>query len=854
MQILGRLTVLPVLPDRIGRLADIAANLWWTWVPGARRLYRELDRELWDRVQDSPVSLLREISQQALDSAAADAEFLAAYDQVVAEFDAYMAGTGVLSEQLPDGDVYAYFCAEYGWHESIPVYSGGLGILAGDHTKAASDLGVPLVGVGLWYPQGYFHQRMAEDGSQEAVYRANSPLDMPFEAVRDEDGHDVTVDVSIHGRKVTLRSWLVRVGRVRVYLLDTDFEANGPEDRQLLQRLYGGDQRTRVAQEAVLGIGGVRMLRKLGISPTTWHMNEGHSAFMVLERAAELVQEGLSFAEAREAVTAGTLFTVHTPVAAGNDAFDFQLVHDCLGDMPARLKLGVDEFNQLAEADHGWGPVFSMPALALRFSSARNGVAELHGQTSRRIWSHLWPGIPQHEVPIGHVTNGVHRGTWLARDVQVLLDRHLPSDWRSTAFDQADWQALDHVDDQEFWDMRQSMKRQSLRFLRRRLARQLRRQHASSSQLEDASGIFNPDALTIGFARRFATYKRATLIFQDLDRLERLLNDGDRPVQLVFAGKAHPADAPGQELIRRIDELSRDSRFARNLLFVEDYDMAVGRALTRGVDVWLNNPRRPLEASGTSGEKAAMNGVLNLSVLDGWWPEGFDGFNGWAFGWTEPYQEAETGRIDRNDAMELMDLLENEVVPLFYDRDGRGLPVGWLERSRRAIKTIAPAFSAQRMVSDYVRKYYAPLSERDRRLAADGLAGARELADWRARGREWWPQVTVTADVHANGRLDREVRVGAEVTGVPAGEDLRVQLVYAAAGSADTAGQLTVDLQPAGERDGVRLYEARFAPGLSGSLEYGVRVQAVSDLLHDVADGGFITWAQRSQQRGPAGD
>lgn len=844
MHILGRVTVQPVLPERIGRLGDIAANLYWTWVPGARKLFRDLDRELWDRVQDSPVSLLREVDQAKLDEAAEDPEFLSEYDTVVADFDAYMAGNGWFSEEGRQDDTYAYFCAEYGWHESIQIYSGGLGILAGDHTKAASDLGVPLVGVGLWYPQGYFHQRVAADGSQEADYEHRSPTDFPFERVIDAHGNDVTVSVSVYGSEVLIRSWLVRVGRIKVYLLDVDFEANSPGNRKILQRLYGGDQRTRIAQEAILGIGGVRMLRKLGVSPSAWHMNEGHSAFMVLERCRELVEQGLSFREAREAVASGTLFTVHTPVAAGNDAFDFSLVHECLGPFWHALGLSQGDFDGLAEADQGWGPVFSMGALALRFSTGRNGVAELHGQTSRHIWSHLWPGVPESEVPITHVTNGVHRSTWMARDVQDLLDQHLAPGWRQSVGDENLWKPLENVDQLEFWNMRQSMKRQSLRFLRRRVARQLRRQNASNSAQADVSELFNPEALTIGFARRFATYKRATLILRDLDRLDRLLNDPDRPVQLVFAGKAHPADEPGQELIRRIDELSRDPRFRKSILFVEDYDMALGRALTRGVDVWLNNPRRPLEASGTSGEKAAMNGVLNLSVLDGWWPEGYDGFNGWAFGWTEPYTDTDV--VDRSDAEELMDLLEKEVVPLFYERDSRGVPAQWVQRSTRAIMTIAPQFSAQRMVVDYVTNHYRPLSERQRQFEDSSFAPAKDLASWRQRQESFWPRVAVTARLEGNGSLDRELLATATVTGVPEGEEIRVQLVYARAGELDGGAFESVDLQPAGGDARRSNYELRFRPELSGSLEYAVRVQAVNGRLASPADGGFISWAERS--------
>lgn len=842
MEILGTLTVLPVLPERISRLEELAYNLWWTWEPEARSLFRQLDPELWQRVQDSPVALLREVSQDALDAAAADPSFLAAYDSVLTRFDEYMAAGGELAADGSGEDVYAYFCAEYGWHESIPIYSGGLGILAGDHTKAASDLGIPLVGIGLWYPEGYFHQRLDNDGNQKAVFERHAPADLPLRPVQDAYGNDLTVTVRIYGQDVHVRSWRVQVGRLSVYLLDTDFPANDTAGRDLLKRLYGGDERTRIAQEMVLGVGGVRMLRRLGLEPTAWHMNEGHSAFMVLERCRELVARGFEFAEAKEAVAAGTLFTLHTPVAAGNDGFSFELVEECLGSVWTELGLEQDEFNALAAADHGWGTVFSMPALALRFSSSRNGVSALHGETSRRIWAHLWPGVPLAEVPIGHVTNGVHRGTWLARSVQDVLDASMGEQWREAGPGSELWQRIDTVSDTRFWEMRQEMKRQSLRFLRRRLDRQYRRQKAEPAVSAELDELFDPAALTIGFARRFATYKRATLILQDLDRLERLLTDPERPVKLVFAGKAHPADKPGQELIRRVDELSRDPRFRRSILFVEDYDMAVGRALTRGVDVWLNNPRRPLEASGTSGEKAAMNGVLNLSVLDGWWPEGFDGFNGWAFGWTEPYTD--TAVVDRSDARELMDLLEQEVVPLFYRRDSVGLPLEWIERSRRAIMTIAPQFSARRMVSDYTGQLYRPLAQRQQRLSADDFAGARQLAAWRSSVAGWWAQVKLSARVTGPGLLGQPSRVDAQVHGADPAADIRVELLYRHADGPESEPLRTVRLEEQ-EPDGeARTFAAEFLPELSGRLVYGVRVVPESDLLHHAADAGFLTWAK----------
>lgn len=847
MHILGRMTVTPKLPAPIERLEALAQNLYWTWDPEARDLFRRVDRELWEASGHNPVIFLRDVEQSRLDAAAEDAGYLEAYRAVTSRFDAELGADAWRAPDLAalyNGHRYAYFCAEYGWHEGVALYSGGLGILAGDHTKAASDLGVPLVGVGLWYPEGYFHQRVAADGRQEAFYQRRSPSDLPLQPVLNDSGERVRVHVNVFGRDVAIQAWSVATGRVIVYLLDIDLAANHPDDRALLRRLYGGDQRTRIAQEMILGIGGVRMLRALGVEPSAWHMNEGHSAFMALERSRELVANGMSFAEAREVVAASTVFTVHTPVAAGNDAFPFDLVGQAFGSFHGALGLRPHEFFDLGRADHGWGPVFSMPALALRFTSARNGVAELHGDTSRRIWSDLWPDVPVDEVPIGHVTNGVHLKSWMAVQIQRFLDGVLPADWSERLDDAEMWRAVEDADPAELWRVRQEIKLQSVRFLRRRVRRQLDRYEASPTALRDSGQLFDPGSLTIGFARRFATYKRATLIFRDLDRLAAILNDPERPVQLVFAGKAHPADESGQALIAAIQQLSRDPRFSGRILFLEDYDMAIGRALTRGVDVWLNNPRRPLEASGTSGQKAAMNGVLNLSVLDGWWPEGFDGRNGWAIGEARTYEDEERG--DASDADALYALLEQEVVPAYYERDAAGVPLAWVRRSAAAIATVAPRFNAQRMVRDYVERYYHPAALRGEAFAAD-TALAHDVAAWRAKVAEHWS----TVQLQATRRDDHALRVGEPVTleatlyphGL-AGTDLLVEVVY---GSARDGLQRSlrrvpmerVDVQP----DGGERYRVSFEPEISGSLAYGVRVLATHPALSSPFESHAIRWA-----------
>lgn len=845
MNILGRMTVLPRLPEPLAPLDAMASNLYWTWSPQVRALFRRLDPALWEASGHNPVALLRDVPQARLDRAARDEGYVADVRAAHEAFRAYMEQPAWYDHEVGEEHGYAYFCAEYGWHEAVALYSGGLGVLAGDHTKAASDLGVPLVAVGLWYPEGYFHQRIAPDGTQAAVYARHRPTDLPLRAVVGDDGEPVEVRVQAFGREIAVRAWRTDVGRVPVYLLDVDVDGNAPEDRALTRRLYGGDQRTRIAQEIVLGVGGVRMLRALGVAPTTWHMNEGHSAFMALERCREHVEQGLTFDQAREAVAGSTAFTVHTPVAAGNDAFSFELVNQAFAGWWGALGLRQHEFHDAGRADHGWGPVFSMPALALRFSSARNGVAELHGSTSRRIWNDLWSDVPTCEVPIGHVTNGVHAATWVAPEVEDLLHDVLPDDWRRRLDDAAMFAPVADVDPARLWRVRRTLKARSVRFLRRRVRAQLVRQEASPTAKHDSEELFDPEALTIGFARRFATYKRATLIFRDLDRLERILADPDRPVQLVFAGKAHPADEAGQALIKQIDDLGRDPRFAGRVLFVEDYDMAVGRALTRGVDVWLNNPRRPLEASGTSGQKAAMNGVLNLSILDGWWPEGYDGENGWAIGNGDDY--ANEDRADAADADALYDLLEREVVPLYYDRDEADVPRAWMARSARAIATVTPKFNAQRMVKEYVRASYAPASRRGARLAEDGFQPAARLAAWRKHVREAWGEVYFEAETAGDAvrRIGDEVEI--EAVFHPrslANVEVRAEVVYGPEDDALEHGLRTVEMEATERYDdgGVR-YRARFAPELSGRLAYGVRVYPVHEDLANPFDAHAIRWA-----------
>jgi len=844
MHILGRVTVLPNIPEPLSALETLANNLYWTWTPSVRSLFRRMDPELWEASGHTPTALLRSIDQQRLDELSQDTAFVNQVNVAYEAFRTYLASARYEHSASDHDDLYAYFCAEYGWHEGVALYSGGLGVLAGDHTKAASDLGVPLVGVGLWYPEGYFHQRIAADGTQTAVYIRNTPQDMGFTAVVHDDGTPVEVNVRMFGSDVSVRAWRVDVGRVPVYLLDVDHEANTAEHRGLLTRLYGGDTRTRIAQEMILGIAGVRLLRELELVPTAWHMNEGHSAFLALERMRELVADGMEAPVAREAVRSNTAFTVHTPVAAGNDAFSFELVDSAFDGWWRELDLSAEGFHELGTADHGWGPVFSMPALALRMSSARNGVAELHGETSRKIWHDLWLTLPVDEVPIGHVTNGVHVSTWMAPEIQNIIRDSVGAEWTDGLASGQPLTELEEAPYGDLWSVRCELKERTIRMLRRRIRKQRIRHEASPTAQHDSDELLNPNHLTIGFARRFATYKRATLIFSDLDRLERILSNPYRPVQLVFAGKAHPADQAGQALIERIDQLARDPRFAGRIVFAEDYDMALGRALTQGVDVWLNNPRRPLEASGTSGQKAAMNGVLNLSILDGWWPEGFNGMNGWAIGNGTQYQNDE--RADEADADALYDLLEREVVPLYYERDAQGIPAAWLKRSLDAISSITPQFNAQRMVRDYVTSAYAPATTRWREIRQQSFEGARTLATFRDRVRSGW----ATVSVKAVAASPRTLRMGEPLTltveldrGSLADVPMRLEVVYSAEHHRLERNLYVHPIEGGTQENGLIRHEATITPEISGPLVFGVRAYPTSDWLANPLETGIVCWA-----------
>jgi glycogen phosphorylase len=709
------------LPRRLGRLGELAYNLWWTWNPYAQRLFAQIDNALWERLNHNPILFLRSVERAALNAAAQDNPYLELYDRVFADFDAYLERPDTwFAREHPDhnGRTIAYFSMEYGLHETLPIYSGGLGVLAGDHLKEASDLGLPLVGVGFLYAEGYFSQRVSEDGWQEARNVQLRFADLPILPVLDGDGQPLLVQVAFPDRPVAVRLWEMRLGRIPLYLMDSGVETNAPADRQLTARLYWSDLDLRISQELVLGVGGVRALRLLGFQPGVWHMNEGHAAFLILERARELVAQSLTFDEAVERTRGQNVFTTHTPVQAGNDEFPLWLVDKYLAALWPELDLNREQFVDLARHRQSWGETFSMPILALRFSEGRNGVSELHGRVARRMWRGLWPDLDEDEAPIHYVTNGVHTHTWMARRLRLLLDQYLQAGWPDRLDDPELWDRVEAIPDEDLWAVRQHLKRKLVLYMQERTRQRWMRGGFHPVQVIASGALLDPYALTVGFARRFATYKRAGLVLSDLERLLKIVNRPNRPVQIIFAGKAHPADEPGKQLIQEVYRLVKKAENGGRLVFLEDYDMNLARYLVQGVDVWLNTPRRPNEASGTSGMKAALNGALNFSVLDGWWREAYNGRNGWAIGLDADLDEDSQ---DQADAESMYDTLEKEIIPLYYaERGGDGIPGKWLDRVRESMRTVTPHFSTRRMVREYVERLYLPAMQSTSPEKAEG--------------------------------------------------------------------------------------------------------------------------------------
>jgi starch phosphorylase len=844
------LEVQPRIPPELERLEELANDLLYSWDRSVRSLFFRLDPPLWESSGHNPKVFLRRVAQQRLDEAAEDRIYVEAYNRVLSTYDTYLQAEQRknIDQYLdPAADLVAYFCAEFGLHESLPIYSGGLGILAGDHCKAASDLSIPFVAVGMLYRQGYFTQTIDEHGSQVAHYTTTDFDQLPLTAVCGKDGKELRVTVDFPGREVQLRIWQASAGHIRLYLLDSDLPENQDTDRAITYQLYGGDINTRIQQELVLGLGGVRALRLLGLKPTVWPINEGHAAFQILERCRELVASGLNFSSALEQVAAATVFTTHTPVPAGHDIFEHDLVYNYFTSFVEELKLSMTDFLALGSSHANPGG-FNQTVLALRGSRFHNGVSRIHGEVASRMEGYVWPQIPDRENPMRHVTNGVHVQTFLAHEWLNLYDMRFGMEWRNELINEEYWERIEEIPDHSFWSLRQSLKSELLNYVRRRLVLQLRRNRCGEAQIDRITRFLSPheaDILTIGFARRFATYKRATLLFSDPARLERLLNDPQRPVLLIFAGKAHPSDLPGQQLIQVIHDFSRRPEFVGKILLLEGYDLSLGRKLVSGVDVWLNNPEYPMEASGTSGQKAGLNGVINLSVLDGWWGEGYNGENGWAI--TPHDQHYDATFRNREEASELLDIFEHQVIPLYYDRNGHGFSEGWVRMSKASMKSILPQYNSQRMVMDYIKGFYGPAARQGRALAANRYQGAKELAAWKQKIAQVWPTVALRrvdkaqAAVSAGSKV--RIEVAAQLGDLSPG-DVRVECLigredehreFQATDYFGFAAQSQLD-------SGETLFALDLDPPLPGLQHYQIRIYPHHDQLSHRFETGCMIW------------
>lgn len=840
------LEVRPRLPAELTRLEELANNLVYSWDRRIRALFARLDRRLWTACGANPRVFLRRVSQQMLDDAIADRSYLEEYHRVLSSYDAYMA-----REIRPEceqflsakDDLVAYFCAEFGLHESFPIYSGGLGILAGDHCKAASDLGIPFVGVGLLYHNGYFTQTIDGHGNQISQIVPSDFDDLPIRPVM-LDGQRLRIDLDFPGRVVAVHVWEAHVGHIRLFLLDTDMAENSEADRSITRQLYGGAREMRIEQEIVLGIGGTRALRCMGMRPSAWHINEGHSAFLVLERCREYVHEGLSFAEAIEIVAAGTVFTTHTPVPAGHDIFDSGLFETYFSQFANSLGISMTELLAIGSLPAPNGS-FNMTTLALHGSRFHNGVSRIHGQVASVMEQAAWPQIPPEENPMTHVTNGVHLPTFLANEWLNLFEMRF-DEWHTEMLDPEYWERIDEIPDYQFWSVRKQLKEWLLQDMTERIKQRYRRNGESKATIARVTRLISrrdADTLVIGFARRFATYKRATLLFSDPARLARILNDPERPTVIVFGGKAHPNDAPGQHLIKVIHEFAHRPEFEGRIILLEGYDIRLARQLVSGVDLWLNTPEYPLEASGTSGQKAALNGVINLSVLDGWWGEGFNGENGWAIAPRDPRLDLE--QRNRDEGKDLLDLLEHEVLPLYFARDGHGFSRGWVNLAKASMKSIIPRFNSRRMVMDYITRLYCPAREQHRRLSADQAAGARELAAWKQRVRSCWAGVHISlisappVAVHHDETVPLRVRVF--MNGLQP-SDLVLECLIDPAPQPEESTPQRVQLKPAPEGGNEHVFTADFSASNAGLQEMRIRAYPYHPLLSHRFELGLMIW------------
>ena len=850
--VFNKITVRPQLPKRISKLYDVSYNMWWSWNTEFLRLFKEMDIDLWEKCEKNPIKFLRLVSQDKLEEAAENEEFLKAYDEITTNFENYMnAKTTWFSKKYPENknDLIAYFSAEYGLDETVAIYSGGLGILSGDHLKSASDMGIPLVGVGLLYKHGYFHQVIDGNGQQENVYKDVDLSLLPVKAVKDSEGNDLLIDLKFPDKKIYLKVWEIDVGRVKLYLMDSDIDENPEEYRDTTTTLYGGDQEMRIKQEIVLGMGGVSLLYNLGLTPTMYHMNEGHSAFLILELMKNMMRDKeVSFDIARDMVSAKTAFTTHTPVPAGNDIFPTSLVEKYFAGFWNRLGISKDEFLKLGmKPDDDTKSGFNMGILALKIAGKKNGVSKLHGAVSRELFGDVWPNVPANESPIGYVTNGVHTCSWLAPTIKDLYNEYLRPYWQDHIQEDETWEDINKIPDEKLWKVHQSRKEKMINMVKKSTINRLRRYNYTYDEIDSMVEKLDPNVLTIGFARRFATYKRGTLIFRDLERITKIFNEKDMPVQIVFAGKAHPLDVEGQGLIRYIHELSMKPQFKGKVFILENYNIGMSRYLVSGVDVWLNNPRRPMEASGTSGQKAAANGVINFSVLDGWWAEAYNQKNGWRIGTNDEYQNYE--EQDDSDAKSLYDTLESKIIPMYYDKNEKGYSDEWLKMMKNCIISNAGKYSTARMLEDYTSQIYLPLCNNERKYYED-LQNVSEFEEWKNKMVEHFDEIEIkqcktnyndiTIDAGNNITVECEVKLP---EGVIEKENIEVQAFYGKITDKGIVDDVHITpMEFTEDKKGTLKYSAKIALKTGGDYGYTFRVIPKHKMLLEGMNLNLIKW------------
>ncbi len=851
MYVFNRITVNPQLPKEISKLSEIANNLWWSWNTEYLRLFKKIDKDLWESIGKNPVKFLKLVSQEKLEKVSKDQKFLEEYNVIANNYENYINSKNTwFSKNYPknENNLIAYFSAEYGLDETIPIYSGGLGILSGDHLKSASDLGLPFVAVGMLYKEGYFIQKLNKYGEQENNYIKADLNNLPIEAVKDSEGKDLKITVDYPERKLYLKVWKINVGRIKLYLMDSDIEENSEEDRKVTLQLYGGDQDMRIKQEIVLGMGGVKLLKTLGLNPTVYHMNEGHSSFLTLELIKDLMEEKkISFDMAKDITTSKTVFTTHTPVPAGNDIFPLNLVEKYFKDFWPKLGLNREEFLKLGmkpteKLENG----FNMGILALRNAGKKNGVSKLHGAVSRELFGEVWPNIAANESPIGYVTNGIHTCSWLAQNLKELYNEYLIPYWQDNMHKDEVWKQIKDIPNERLWQEHQARKEKMLKMVKQNTTERLKRAGVSYEEIKEITSKLNPNALTIGFARRFATYKRATLIFKDIERITQILNDSEKPVQLIFAGKAHPLDKAGQDLIKYINELAMKPQFKGKIFVLENYNIGMSRYLISGCDVWLNNPRRPMEASGTSGQKASVNGVINFSVLDGWWAEGYDQTNGWTIGTNAEFTSYE--EQDLADSESLYNTLENKIVPLYYENRKDNLPVNWIEIMKNSIITTGGKYSTQRMVIDYTNNMYIPLCNLYNNYYSK-LDNVAEYSEWKSEINKSWDKIEIKqlnnlADISidAGNKINVECEVKLPNINV---ENIEAQVYYgkiAENGMVDEIQVIPMKLKARNDTEKIYTFETKIELTTGGDYGYTFRVMPKHEMLLEKSDLNLIKW------------